>query len=422
MSIFAKPLSQLQFGDLDELLHDGSVENARLEFKRDVPDKDETLKKLSSVANTFGGFMVVGAKADSKDGRIQELSGVDPQNGYKQKIQQWSFDAVSPPLIVEVSDPIPVNGEGSKVCYVVAVPESDTAPHFLNGRKGVWVRTDEFSSRFESRLADENELKHLFDRRKLVIERRLRLTSRAKKRFDTYVAMKHTTRSGDKTTVGPVLEFGIVPRFPSRQVYPHDNLSRLIQNNYLSWRNVMFPDFTKRQILLQDESAIVLDAAVRTSLFEITTWGSVFYGVELETDHGQPDAQAQGIHTFQVVGYILLFINHAVRVLRGASCSGPLLIEVAFGSILGLPWLNALYGTLVSSNARSVLDDDLGFSIKTTVEELSQRPDAIAIEIIRRIFLSVNWPELVDTEENRERLIRSGYNFNSWGSPTNLRT
>ena len=48
--------------------------------------------------------MVIGARADSKDGRIQELTGVNAENGYKQKIVQWCFDGASPPLAVEVSD------------------------------------------------------------------------------------------------------------------------------------------------------------------------------------------------------------------------------------------------------------------------------------------------------------------------------
>lgn len=65
MSIFSKPLSQLDAVDLQELLTDRAVENARLEFKVQVPTKDDTLKKLSSFANTFGGYMVIGARANS---------------------------------------------------------------------------------------------------------------------------------------------------------------------------------------------------------------------------------------------------------------------------------------------------------------------------------------------------------------------
>src|SRR5690242_750849 len=104
MSFFTTPPSQLDTARLKELLDSPAIENVRLEFKREVPDKDETLKKLSSFANTFGGDMVIGARANSDDGRIEDLCGVDPQSGYKQKIVQWCFDAASPPLTVEVSD------------------------------------------------------------------------------------------------------------------------------------------------------------------------------------------------------------------------------------------------------------------------------------------------------------------------------
>lgn len=136
MSIFVKSLSQVDATDLQELLTDQAVENVRLEFKSEVPDKDETLKKLSSFANTFGGFMVVGAKASSSDGRIQALPGVDVQPSYKQKVTDWCFGGSTPPLIVEVSDPIPVPTANNKVCYVISTEESDVAPHFINGRKG----------------------------------------------------------------------------------------------------------------------------------------------------------------------------------------------------------------------------------------------------------------------------------------------
>src|SRR5579862_4316916 len=136
MSIFGKPVSAVQVQDLQELLSANAVENVQLEFKSEIPDKDEALKKLSSFANTFGGYLVVGAKA-GKDGRITELRGVEPKPGYKQTISQWSFEGATPPLYPEVSDAIAVSD--GRVAYVIRVAESDLAPHFLNGRKGVWV-------------------------------------------------------------------------------------------------------------------------------------------------------------------------------------------------------------------------------------------------------------------------------------------
>jgi predicted HTH transcriptional regulator len=161
LPFYTKPLSQLDTADLQELLSDQAVENARLEFKLLAPDKEHTLKKLSSFANTFGGYMLIGAKADSKVGRLQDLPGIDPVPGYKQKVIDWCFAGASPPLTVEVSDPIPAPAGNAKVCYAIYVPESDVAPHFLNGRKGVWVRTDEFSANFDEQLANDVELRHL---------------------------------------------------------------------------------------------------------------------------------------------------------------------------------------------------------------------------------------------------------------------
>jgi predicted HTH transcriptional regulator len=132
MSIFTKPVFQLRTSDLQELLSEKAVEGVRLEFKSEGPTKDETLKKLSSFANTFGGFMVIGAKANSSDGRIEDLPGVNEESGYKQKVVDWCFNGASPPLIVQVSDPIPAPVGGGKVCYVVHTAESDVAPHFLD--------------------------------------------------------------------------------------------------------------------------------------------------------------------------------------------------------------------------------------------------------------------------------------------------
>ena len=415
MSIFAKPISQLSTADLQELLQEEAVENVRLEFKLEVPNKDETMKKLSSFANTFGGFTVVGAQARSVDGRIEDLPGVDLQAGYRQKIVQWCFDGASPPLTVEVSDPIPVQAGNGKVCYVIHTPESDVAPHFLNGRKGVYIRTDEFSARFEARLADENELRYLLDRRKLILERREALLERAKKRFDTYAARTHTDRSGNRTKLGSLVELSVVPRFPARPVCEETNLKNLVLPNYISWRQSIFPKVTNG-IVSQRESAIVLNAVNVASIFEANVWGMLFFCTKIEGDHNG----THGIHLYELVGLILAFIRHAEKMLGSLGYSGPIVIETALTSILNVQWLHAPSGMLVTQPG-SELDEDVAFSITSTREALRERPDGIAMDILRYIFFSVNWPELIDSQEKLERLVRKGYEFNFWQQPDNLK-
>src|ERR1700722_8071255 len=241
MSIFTKPLSQLGAADLQELVQEQAVENLRLEFKLEVPDKDEMLKKLSAFANTFGGLMVIGARASSKDGRITELSGVDKVSGFKQKVVDWCFKGVNPPLELDVSDPIPTTSGTGKFIYVVKLAESDVAPHFLNGRNGVWVRTNEFSGRFEQKLADATELRHLFDRRKLILARREALLQRARNRYEALADKTNMNLAGNRTKLGARLEFSIVPRFPAHPLCKQEHLKLLTSESTLTWRQLRFP-------------------------------------------------------------------------------------------------------------------------------------------------------------------------------------
>jgi hypothetical protein len=416
MLIFSKPMSQVGTADLQELLSDNAVENARLEFKLQVPTKDETLKKLSSFANTFGGFMVVGASALSADGRIDGLPGVDVEAGYKQKVVDWCFSAVSPPLVVEVSDPIPVPAGGGRVCYVIRTAESEVAPHFLNGRNGVWVRTDEFSARFEARLADENELRHLFDRRKLIRDRRANLLERARKRSDAYAARTQTDGSGNRTRLGSLLEFCIVPRFPARPVCEQERLRSFITASYVSWRGVTFPK-PSNSIISQHESAIVLDANGDWSIFEANVWGMLFYCTKIDRDENK----TPGIHPYEVVGKVMLFIRHADSMLLALGYVGPVLIETSLTSILGVGWLNIQRRMLFPNRHGSELDDDVTFSVETTSEALHEKPDGVAMDVLRYIFFSANLPDLIDPPQRFEELVRMGYEYNSWTPPDTLR-
>lgn len=410
MSIFTTPLSQLRTPDLQELLTEGVVENIRLEFKLEVPNKDETLKKLSSFANTFGGFMVVGAKANSADGRIEDLPGVDVQAGYRQKIVQWCFDGASPPLTVAVSDPIATPAANGKVCYVVYIAESDVAPHFLNGRKGVWVRTDEFSSHYEARLADETELRHLFDRRKLVVERRVDLLHRARRRFDTYIERATGSHTGNRTPWAR-LELSVVPRFPARPLCEQERLKHLIENKQLPWRQTGFPVF-RTGIVSQHESAIILRPTGDLSICEGNIWGLLFYGTRIDENHGG----TAGIHPYAVAGYLLLFLRHATEILEELGFSGPLLVHTTLSSIFNHQWLDPRSGVgFYVRPGTSQLDDEIAFSVESTSEVMREDRDRIARDLLRYVFFSVNWADLVSTPGDLEAIIGWGKNYNFWG-------
>lgn len=396
-------------------MYDNAVENVRLEFKLEVPGKDETLKKVSSFANTFGGYIVVGAKAASSDGRLEGLPGVTPQNGYKQTVIQWCFAGATPPLNAEVSDPIPAPGASGTVCYVVYIAESDLAPHFLNARKGVYIRTDEFSARFEARLASENELRYLFDRRKLVRDRRNTLLQRARKRFETYTALTNADSGEGDSVLHSLLEMSVVPRFPARPVCETGKLKNLVTSNLLGWRGCWFPD-NVNDLIFQHESVVVRRATQDVSLFEANIWGMVFYCTRIHGEH----YKQTGIHLYEVVGDVILFLTHASAVLGAMGYQGPLVIETTLSSLLGAQWLYPMNRIALHARKGAEVDDEVSFSTASTTEELSAKLDAVAMEVLRTILFAVNSPDLVRST-NLEALMRCGYEFNSWDVPEQFR-
>ena len=411
MSIFNRPLSQLTSQDLDELIHRQAVENMRLEFKRDVPSKDETVKKLSSFANTFGGFVVVGAEANSKDGKIIGLPGVDPQPSYKQTVVQWCADAVTPFLDVDVSDPVATPAGNGRVCYVLFVRESDLAPHFLNDRKGVWIRTNEFSTRFEPRLANESELRHLLDRRKIVRDRRNELVQRARRRFQIFAERRYRELNrgrGDK--IGSRFDLSIVPRFPAEPLCDHAKLLSIIKAKRLEWRGVGFP---RDSIALasQHESAIVLRPGSSFSILEANIWGLLFYATEIE----HREDTYSGIHLNHFLGQLLVFLKHAQLMKSELGYVGPLLIQMRLEAICGVPWVYFPGGgNKAEKGPASELDDEVSFAVNTDGEELDQRLEKLAVDILRYVFFALNWAEIADNDQKLEELVEAGKHFNWW--------
>jgi hypothetical protein len=414
MSIYTTPISQLKTSDLDELVQEQAVENTRLEFKREAPDKDETLKKLSSFANTFGGFVVVGAAAQSKDGRIEELRGVDEVPGYKQKIVDWCFKECSPPITVDVSGPIPTPNNNGKVCYVVSVEESEVAPHFLNGRKGVWIRTNEFSGRFDAALANENELQQLLHRRQQVLDRRRSIVERARKRFEIYLSTLPSSLN-NPSILGAVFELCIVPRFPARQVCKQEEIPVLLGDvRYPTYRGVGFPRYEKG-VMTQNESAIIRQPLTDVSFLEANIWGMVFYAERL--DEEIHPGNLTGIHLYEFVGHLLILLRHANDLFRLTGLVGPILIEASLQSIRDRKWVYAYQpipgiAPVGATRPPSGLDDEFVLSVPTTVEELRENPDGVAMEIVRSIFFSLDWGGLVDTEAKLKTLIQQGHRFN----------
>ncbi len=413
MSIFDKSITALATPDLQELLTEQAVENIRLEFKPGPPLKDEMLKKLSSFANTYGGYLVVGATEDGK-GRLQSLPGVAVINGYRQQIVQWCYDGVWPPLDVFVSDPIPTPQDATMVCYVIEVPLSAETPHFLNGRKGAYVRTDEFSQRFEPQLATWEELPHLGNRRATLIQRREALARRSVERFNTYVQKDYAGQGNTKGDIGATIFVSVSPQFPQRQLMEHGTLLTRFTTHHITWRQTGFPAPNSPKTSAH-ESLLIPGGAFRFSLIEITVWGHLFYAVELEDlDQDDEDAEeVRGIHSYAIVGYLLVFLEHASSVLKEMGYDGPLLVNVQMVRIRGIPFLSFMYNKPKAVGA-APFDDTLSFEVGASSTALAADRDGIVGEIAKTIFLALNWSAPALGPDAVKQIIAKGKEYNFW--------
>ncbi|MGH9525217.1 MAG: AlbA family DNA-binding domain-containing protein, partial [Terriglobales bacterium] len=389
MSFFTKSVNEVNGSDLSALVDDGAVENVMLEFKRGEPSKDEMLKKLSSFANTFGGRLVVGAEGDAS-GRLVSLPGVPPVAGYKQKIVAWCVEGAAPPVVVEVSEPIPAPGAAAgAVCYVIYVPESDLAPHFLNGRKGLWVRTNEFSARFEERYADERDVRGLLERRRAVRSRRAALLSRARARFNRYRSDVAHARDG-----AAALCLSAVPRFPHRPLVAEGDLVPRLRRgeSFTKWRGRDFPGWETNKVLTQHESLLWMgcvggDAG---SLLEVNVWGLVSLGVLLPTFSG-----GNGIHPGEFAALLLLFSRHLQSVLDALGYgAGSVLVGASLDRLA--TWSSPSWSGQTSSDSATVLDEHARLGTGTAVASLRASPDELAAELLRRFLFAANrsgWAE-----------------------------
>lgn len=407
MSVHDKPVSQIRPSDLQELLDEEAVENIRLEFKREVPNKDEALKKLSSFANTYGGYLIVGAAADSSSGRLLSLPGIEQVKGFKQQIVQWCYDSISPPIQPFVSDPIEAPSDSSKYCYVVFLEESEETPHFINSRRGAYIRTDEFSQRFEPRLATFEEIRHLANRRQRAVERRSELFRRADRRFEVFAEQDYSSTRGTTGQIGATFKLAICPRFPVATVVQQNELMEVLPQLRVRWRQNLFPYCGS--FLSQHESAIGLGTGSGFSLLEANVWGQLYYATEVEEVTNSQNV----IHFHLLLGHLLVYLEHARVFYEKLGFNGTLHFIVRLERVLRRPLYSRRIGFMQTPPA-SQFDDVVEFSADFTSDVLENTRDKIAAQLIRTMLFALNWPGAAADESTAEMYMADAYDFNSW--------
>ena len=152
----------------------------------------------------------------------------------------------------------------------------------------------------------------------------------------------------------------------------------------------------------------------------------LFYGTELEIELGPKQTgglqqeSIAGIHLYRLVGYLLVFAEHAKRMISLFGYEGPLSIEVTLSRILGIPWLYSQDGMGIYRGPASELDDGFSFSVPSSTDSLGKGRDGVARSLLQSILFGMNWADYAGDTAHLEKLVRSGYNYNFRGNPATL--
>jgi hypothetical protein len=88
------------------------------------------------------------------------------------------------------------------------------------------------------------------------------------------------------------------------------------------------PRSTGGGLISQHESAIVLRPGSSFSILEANTWGMLYYATEVEREGPkQSEKELDGIHSYHFPGQLLVFLEHAGRLLPELGYVGPFTIQ-----------------------------------------------------------------------------------------------
>ena len=163
-------IDELNAGHLEGLVSAEAAEGTSLEFKSEPYGHDhegvrEFLKDITSLANTAGGFLLMGIREEMGIAKaISPISSSDPDK-MKQRLESLLQTAVEPRIFGVRIQPVPMPGG-----YVLAirVPRSATPPHRVTAKNSNRFYLRSSAGAYEASM---DELRNLFSQAGAASER-----------------------------------------------------------------------------------------------------------------------------------------------------------------------------------------------------------------------------------------------------------
>lgn len=168
-NIFGKKLNDIEVDDVKAFCQKQNKEGINLDYKKDFSSPKKIAKTIAAMANTLGGWVIIGVDDDGDDKPKLPAEGIGWDKQLSLRVTNLVIDSISPPAlpIVHVCDP----DKNNKTFVILYVQESNNAPHWLFNENKLCIRlADRTSSAEWERLASADEWEYLRQKREKALE------------------------------------------------------------------------------------------------------------------------------------------------------------------------------------------------------------------------------------------------------------
>ena len=397
--MFDKLLGRVTFEDLVAFC-ERFPEGVRVEYKREPAHID---KIVASLANTVGGFFVIGVRTDDKNMPVLPIEGMPAKRGIEEQIVQIAHTAIYPALTPAVKI-LDVSGKDARVVVVVKVAESIDAPHAVDDATKVYVRVGSTTPPYQ--LADVDRIEYLLKRRQEPERRREEIIQRMVQRSPY---LNHDAKC--RVVIAPV--------YPRGVLLPMDELierARIIQQG--STR--LLGDF---RLIHNGIRSLGAYPGKQQWYFEANTHGVVFFEepatVNGELEDWRTKDRVQWVNLVNFTGPLGHVLNTGAALLAGATTNLMIRYEVfgftGVGFIYGRPDVRSGYIDGGGAVAKEHRCEDAHISVSTIapLETLASRRLQVSVALLREVLYAFNWQpndlndlaETVNAVMKEQRLI-----------------
>jgi hypothetical protein len=211
--LFNLPIDTIKITDIEQFLQSGAKEGTLLDFKEQFPNKLE--KTISSMANTFGGMILIGIEETTIGGGIVPIKGLLLGPGLRERVIQIGISAIYPPLIPEVSvvefKSDPALSAPDKAVVVIRVHESDQG-YAVDDRSTIYIRADNISDRM--RRATIEEVEWFSQKGQKSAAEKSRIIQQAQQHAQQFLIRLRGRHGRSESEVAGRFVFWAVPTFP----------------------------------------------------------------------------------------------------------------------------------------------------------------------------------------------------------------